>query len=84
MRHLDGLGTFIHHNEAAHIAWIVNETVRMFGANRCLFGSNFPIEKLWTDYPSLIGAYRAAVARYAEAEQADILGGVAERVYRLA
>ncbi len=81
---LSGLGTFIHRNDAAHIAWIVNETVRMFGANRCLFGSNFPIEKLWTDYPSLIGAYRAAVARYAEAEQADILGGVAERVYRLA
>ena len=27
------------------------ETVALFGAERCLFGSNFPIEKLWTGYP---------------------------------
>ena len=26
------------------------ETVALFGADRCLFGSNFPIEKMWTDY----------------------------------
>ena len=59
---LSGLGTFIHRNDPAHIAWIVGETVALFGAERCLFGSNFPIEKLWTDYRSLIAAYRAAIA----------------------
>jgi hypothetical protein len=30
----------------------VRETVALFGADRCLWGSNFPIEKLWTDYAS--------------------------------
>ena len=33
----------------AHIADIVLQTVALFGADRCLFGSNFPIEKLWTE-----------------------------------
>ena len=32
---------------------IVAETVAIFGADRCLFGSNFPIEKLWTSYRDL-------------------------------
>jgi predicted TIM-barrel fold metal-dependent hydrolase len=80
---LSGLGTFIHRNDPAHIAWVVRETVRMFGAKRCLFGSNFPIEKLWTDYLSLIAAYRAAIAPYSGDEQAEMLGGVAGRVYRI-
>ena len=42
---------------------VVRETVGIFGAGRCLFGSNFPIEKLWTSYGALIDAYRDAAAR---------------------
>ena len=66
---LSALGTFIHRNDPEHIAWVVRETVALFGADRCLFGSNFPIEKLWTGYRPLIEAYRAALAGYPEAEQ---------------
>jgi predicted TIM-barrel fold metal-dependent hydrolase len=80
---LSGLGTFIHRNDAAHIAGIVHETVALFGANRTLYGSNFPVEKLWTDYGSLITAYRAAAATYSAAEQADIFFNTAARVYRV-
>ena len=80
---LSGLGTFIHRNDPAHIAGIVRETVGFFGAGRCLFGSNFPIEKLWTDFAALAGAYRDAAAAYAPAEQADMLHDVAARVYRV-
>ena len=29
---------------------------RVFGPERCLFGSNFPIEKLWTSYAELLSA----------------------------
>ena len=83
MAKLSGLGTFIHRNDPEHIAWIVRETVALFGADRCLFGSNFPIEKLWTDYASLVTAYRDAVAGFAPAEQAAMLHDTAARVYRL-
>jgi len=81
---LSGLGTFIHRNDPAHIAWIVRETVSLFGAGRCLFGSNFPIEKLWTDFATLAVAYRQAAAPYSPQEQADILHDVAARVYGIA
>ena len=78
---LSGLGTFIHRNDPEHVAWIVDETLKMFGSRRCLYGSNFPIEKLWTDYAALINAYKAAVARHPGTEQA-ILHDTAARVYR--
>ena len=80
---LSGLGTFIHRNDPGHIAEIVRETVALFGAERCLFGSNFPIEKLWTDYASLLAAYRDAVAGFGADERAAILHDTAARVYRL-
>ena len=59
------------------------ETVELFGADRCLFGSNFPIEKLWTSYADLVAAHRAAIASLPDADQEAILRGTATRVYRL-
>jgi predicted TIM-barrel fold metal-dependent hydrolase len=83
MAKLSGLGTFIHRNDPGHIAWIVRETAALFGAGRCLFGSNFPIEKLWTDYATLVAAHRDAVAGFPVAAQAAMLHDTAARVYRL-
>jgi predicted TIM-barrel fold metal-dependent hydrolase len=81
---LSGLGTFLHRNDFGHVADVVRETVRIFGAGRCLFGSNFPIEKLWTSYPALIEAYRDAVAAFSAKEQQAILHDTAMSVYRIA
>lgn len=80
---LSGLGTFLHRNDPAHIAWIVGESVGLMGANRCLYGSNFPIEKLWTDYPSLYAAYQSAAAGLSETDVRAIFNDTASRVYRL-
>ncbi|MGJ5135051.1 amidohydrolase family protein [Bradyrhizobium oligotrophicum] len=80
---LSGLGTFIRRNDPAHVADVVRETVGMFGPERCLFGSNFPIEKLWTDYRVLVGAYEAAIQDLDEHARAQVMGGTAQRVYRL-
>ena len=78
---LSGLGTFIHRNDSAHVADVVRETIGIFGAERCLFGSNFPIEKLWTDYRPLVAAYEAAITD--ERVRAQVMGETARRVYRL-
>lgn len=80
---LSGLGTFIHRNDADHIADIVAETIAVFGAERCLFGSNFPIEKLWTDYAGLVSTYRSALAAYPEEAQRAMLRDNAVRTYRI-
>ncbi len=80
---LSAFGTFIHRNDPAHIAWMVAETVAIFGPKRCLYGSNFPIEKLWTDYAALIAAFRDAAAPLSAAAQKAIFHDTARRVYRL-
>jgi predicted TIM-barrel fold metal-dependent hydrolase len=80
---LSGLGTFIRRNDPAHIADIVRDTVALFGAERCLYGSNFPIEKLWTGYAALFNAYRDATAVFSPADRQRIFSGTAIRVYRL-
>jgi predicted TIM-barrel fold metal-dependent hydrolase len=80
---LSGLGTFIRRNDPAHVADLVEETVAIFGAERCLFGSNFPIEKLWTNYSSLIDAYRAATRALEADQRKAIFKTTAMRVYRL-
>jgi predicted TIM-barrel fold metal-dependent hydrolase len=80
---LSGLGTFIHRNDPAHIALVLAETVGIFGANRCLFGSNFPIEKLWTSYRELVNAYLTAAAPLRADQRDAVLRTTALRVYRL-
>ena len=80
---LSGFGTFIHRNDPAHVAWLVSETVGLFGADRCLFGSNFPIEKLWTDYASLVAAHAQAAGGLSAAEREAVFHDTACRVYRL-
>ncbi|MGQ0686888.1 amidohydrolase family protein [Bradyrhizobium sp.] len=77
---LSGLGTFLRRNDPAHVAFVARETLALFGAERCLFGSNFPIEKLWTSYAALVAAHRAGVPA---ADHDRVFNGTARRVYRL-
>jgi len=80
---LSGLGTFIHRNDGDHVAAIVRDTIEIFGPRRCLFGSNFPIEKLWTNYADLVAAYRRALEPLGEAATRAVFHDTAARVYRL-
>jgi predicted TIM-barrel fold metal-dependent hydrolase len=80
---LSGLGTFVHACRADVMGPIVRESVAMFGADRCFYGSNFPIEKLWTDYDMLYRTFRSTIAHLDESEQAAILHDTAARLYRL-
>lgn len=80
---LSGFGTFQHQLDHDLIGWLTTETVAMFGADRCLWGSNFPIEKLWIDYAALVEAHRAAAGGLGTAEQDAIFNKTAARVYRL-
>jgi predicted TIM-barrel fold metal-dependent hydrolase len=80
---LSGLGTFIHRNDPEHVAAIVADTLEIFGPHRCLFGSNFPIEKMWTRYTDLVAAYRRALEPLGEAAARAALHDTAARIYRL-
>ncbi len=80
---LSAFGTFIHRNDVHHIERILHDTVEIFGAKRCLYGSNFPIEKLWTSYGELMGAFLKAASDLSAGRQQAIFHDTAKRVYRL-
>jgi predicted TIM-barrel fold metal-dependent hydrolase len=80
---LSGQGTFSHRVDPEFIASVVRDVVMLFGSERCMFGSNFPIEKIWTDFPTLWHAYELALAEHPAHDCANILRETAMRVYRL-
>ena len=64
--------------------WIVRTAIDLFGADRAMFGSNFPVDGLCASLPEIIDGMRAIVAPLPTAEQEAFFGGTARRVYRLA
>jgi predicted TIM-barrel fold metal-dependent hydrolase len=62
---------------------VVAELLDRFGPERCMFGSNFPVERLSGDFGSLYAAVLDALRDLSEDERAAVLGGTARRVYRL-
>jgi predicted TIM-barrel fold metal-dependent hydrolase len=62
---------------------LVLKVVEIFGADRCMFGSNFPVDGLYSSYPALLGAFETAVADFSAEEAARLLAANAERVYRI-
>ncbi|MEO1265042.1 MAG: amidohydrolase family protein [Pseudomonadota bacterium] len=80
---LSAFGTFIHRSDPDFIAQMVDDTVGIFGADRCLYGSNFPIEKIWTSYRALFDAFQSAAQGFSEDDRDAIFRGNAARVYRI-
>lgn len=58
---LSGLGMFDHGWTAESIRPIVETVLAQFGADRVMFGSNFPVDSLSSDYATLVSAMRSLV-----------------------
>ena len=54
---LSGLGMFDHTWTTQSLRPIVEICLRQFGADRCMFGSNFPVDMLYSDYDKLAKSY---------------------------
>lgn len=57
--------------------------IECFGPERCMFESNFPVDRLAISYTVLWNALKKLASQYSEAEQAAMFSGTATRVYRL-
>jgi predicted TIM-barrel fold metal-dependent hydrolase len=53
-----GLGMFDHNWTVESIRPYVLKTIEVFGVDRCCFASNFPVDKLLSDYDRLYNAYK--------------------------
>jgi predicted TIM-barrel fold metal-dependent hydrolase len=80
---LSGLGTFVRRCSVDDWRPVVEQTVELFGPKRCMFGSNFPIEKLWTSYAQLLDVFLECVSGLSASELRAVLHDTAAGVYRL-
>eukprot|EP01050_Picozoa_sp_SAG11_P013690 SAG11_NODE_1617_length_4575_cov_7.041332_4_plen_353_part_00 len=63
-----------------------SHAIEAFGAERCMFESNFPVDKECVSYRTLWNTFKriAARMRLSKSEKSAIFAGTAARVYRLA
>ena len=54
-----------------------------FGTERCMFESNFPVEKVSVSYPVLYNAFKLMTADFSEADKNALFSATARRVYSL-
>jgi len=61
----------------------VEHLIEVFGPQRLMWGSDWPVVELAAPYPDWFAQAKAFIARLSEAEQRLILGDVARNFYRL-
>jgi L-fuconolactonase len=57
--------------------------IELFGPRRCLFESNFPVDKMGIGWAALWNAFKRIAAGASPAEKQAMFAGTARRVYRL-
>lgn len=60
----------------------IREMVHIFGADRVMFGSNFPVDGMFVTYADLVETYREVLAEFPLGVQRAVFHDTAARVYR--
>ncbi|MEM8948233.1 MAG: amidohydrolase family protein [Pseudomonadota bacterium] len=63
---------------------VVRDAISMFGTNRCMFASNFPVDGLCADFRTIFSGFMAITADMSTDERRKLFYDNAMRIYRLA
>ena len=80
---LSGLGMFSQGITLPQARQVIRDAIQIFGVERTIYGSNFPLEKLHASYEDFFAIYRKVLSEYSEAEQRAVLHDNAVKFYRL-
>jgi predicted TIM-barrel fold metal-dependent hydrolase len=61
---------------------IVLDTIAMFGIDRCMFASNFPVDGLTADFDTIYGGFMEIVEHLPMEDQHKLFSENARRIYR--
>ena len=68
---------------ATAMAPYITYCIEQFGPNRCMFESNFPVDKVSFSYNVMYNAFKRLSVGYAASERAAMFHDTATRVYRI-
>jgi predicted TIM-barrel fold metal-dependent hydrolase len=69
---------------AGHLAPLMTYCIEQFGPERCMFESNFPVDKVSYSYVVVYNAFKRLSKDYSASERAAMFHDTAARVYRIA
>ncbi len=81
---ISGLGIFKHDWTVDDIRPIVDSCIAVFGVEKCMFGSNFPVDKLHASYSNVWNAYDEITLGLSESERRALFVDNAQSFYGLA
>ncbi len=80
---LSGFCMFEQNWDAERVRQTALTAIDIFGVERCMFGSNFPVEKLYVSYRELYACYLDIIDNFSETEKEGLMAGNARQFYRL-
>jgi predicted TIM-barrel fold metal-dependent hydrolase len=80
---ISGLGMVDHEWTAESLRPWVLGCIEAFGSERCFFGSNWPVDRLYSSYGDLLDTYAELIADLPDAEQRGLFTENAKRVFRV-
>jgi predicted TIM-barrel fold metal-dependent hydrolase len=80
---ISGLGMYDRTWSIETIRPFVEEVILLFGADRCMFGSNFPVDSIMSSYAAVWNAFDTITEALGAEHRAKLFATNAERYYRI-
>jgi predicted TIM-barrel fold metal-dependent hydrolase len=80
---ISGLGVKGQPWSLAANAPVIRDAIRIFGADRCCFASNYPVDRLVASFDAIFAGFEAAVAELPAEDQRKLFHDTAIRLYRI-
>lgn len=80
---LSGLGMYSGGVTLPQGRQVIRDAIQIFGVDRTIYGSNFPLEKLHASYADFFGFYRTVLSEYPDPDQRKFFHDNAVKFYRL-
>jgi predicted TIM-barrel fold metal-dependent hydrolase len=78
---ISGLGMCDHRWTVGSIRPWVLTCIDLFGVDRCVFGTNWPLDRLFSSYADVVNAYRECISDLTAEEQHALLFANAARLF---
>ena len=80
---ISGLGMFDPNWTTESTKIFVERTIDIFGINRCMFASNFPVDKIFNTFDNYWNSFKTITKNYSDNDKQMLFSSNAEKYYRI-
>jgi predicted TIM-barrel fold metal-dependent hydrolase len=80
---ISGLGMFDPNWTIDSTRIFVEKTIQIFGIERCMFASNFPVDKIFNSFDTYWNSFKEITKNYSENDKNLLFSSNAEKYYRI-